>query len=97
MKSEKLNFWINVNKELKKQNKTQVELCKDCGLSLNSIRNRISVNSIPNIIDAHKIARFLNVSLEYLITGEDSGNTGDIYKEKYDGLKNAVYAALENN
>ncbi len=72
MTKEKLEFWVNVNNELKRQNKTQIEMCEYCHFSLSSIRNRISLNSVPNVIDAFKIADFLHVSLEYLITGHET-------------------------
>lgn len=66
------DFYTRMNKELKRQGKTQVELCKSCNMSVGSLRTRISQNNAPNIFDAYKIADFLNVSLEYLVSGHET-------------------------
>ena len=66
------DFYLRMNNELKRQGKTQVELCENCNMSLGSLRSRISQNNAPNLFDAYKIADFLNVSVEYLITGHET-------------------------
>lgn len=77
MNTDAINFWQRVNELLKKSGKTQIELCKDCGFSLNSFRNRISVASSPNVFDAYKIACYLNTSIDYLITGKAAESSPD--------------------
>lgn len=68
-------FWERVNSELKKQKKTQREMCQTCNISVGSLRTRISVGNAPNLFFAYKIANYLNVTLEYLITGKTDDNT----------------------
>lgn len=87
-------FYDNLQNELKKQRKTQVELCEFCGFSLNSFRTKISLKSAPNIFDGVKIARFLNVPIEYLISGINSDNTAPSLAE-IEKLKNKISRIIE--
>lgn len=67
-------FWENVKACIKEQNTTQEWLCKECGLVLSSFRNRINKNRTPDICEGYLIAKALNTTVEYLITG----NSGEI-------------------
>lgn len=56
--------------------KTLCELkdLQNIGISPQLISNWKSRNSIPKADDLYKIAKFLNVSMEWLLTGENSNN-----------------------
>ncbi len=75
-------FWNRVKELIKEQNKTQIELCEFCGLNLHAFRNKIALNTNPNVIDAYKIAAYLNTTVEFLVTGKET----DVYKENFRNL-----------
>lgn len=49
-------------------------------------------NTVPAADVAVKIAEFLNTSVEFLITGKEK----NIYKEKYDNLRDSIDNFIEN-
>ena len=69
------NFWNRVNELLRIQKKTQVKMCNDLNMSLASLRNKISVQSAPSVFNAYEIAKYLNTTVEYLVSGINSDNT----------------------
>ena len=76
------DFWNRVNTILKEQRKTQVEMCRACEIPLASFRNKISVQSAPNVFDAYKIAKFLDTTVEFLITGSETDVQKELLKDK---------------
>lgn len=67
-----MGFKENLHNELSYQNMIVKELADKCGVSKHTIDNYLTGhNSIPKADIAVKIAKALNVSVEYLITGED--------------------------
>lgn len=84
-------FWNRVKELLKEQNKTQIELCEFCGLNLHAFRNKIALGTNPNVIDAYKIAKYLNTSVEYLVTGKETNE----YKKMYEELLEEIWIILE--
>lgn len=46
-------------------------------------------NSIPRSDDLYKIAQYLNVSMEWLLTGKDL-DLDSVYKSKYEALVKAI-------
>ncbi len=57
-------FWSKVNTTLLKKEKTIEWLCKQTGLSLRTMRNRINKGIQPRLDDAVKILEVFGVSLE---------------------------------
>lgn len=66
------DFWIRVNSLIKLQNKTQRGLSIECGFSERKIENQSSNDRIPDAVEAVAIAKALNTTVEYLVTGENS-------------------------
>jgi transcriptional regulator with XRE-family HTH domain len=75
----------------KEKGVTQTEMCNACGMNIQSHRGRITRNIAPDVFDTVKIAQFLNVSVEYLITGKEK----NIYKKKYDTLLTDIESFIE--
>ncbi len=75
----------------KEKGVTQTEMCNACGMNIQSHRGRITKCVAPDVFDTVKIAQFLNVSVEYLITGEEK----DLYKKKYDTLLADIESFIE--
>lgn len=67
-----MNFWKNVDYVREYRNMTRKELAYKADFSLTSLSTGIKRNSIPSADVAFRIAKTLNVSIEYLLTGKDS-------------------------
>ncbi|MBQ5878095.1 MAG: helix-turn-helix transcriptional regulator [Treponema sp.] len=68
-----MSFKENLKAELQFQDMQIKELSLKTGINKNTLGNYLTGhNSIPNADSAVKIAKALNVTVEYLVTGEDS-------------------------
>lgn len=75
-------FWTNVNNLIKSQKTTQEALCKETNLSLNTLRGWVSKNVLPRADEAVRIAKSLNTTVEYLVTGEVSDTARELAELK---------------
>lgn len=64
-------FLEHLKDELTYQGLSQKELSEKTGISVNTIRGWFSKDLVPDVFNAFKIAKALNKSVEYLITGKD--------------------------
>lgn len=71
-------FWNRVNKLIKEGKKTQRSLSLECGFTERRIESLSTGNRSPDVIEVVKIARALNTSVEYLVTGEEKELPTDI-------------------
>ncbi len=70
-----MNFWKNVDYVREYREMSRKELAYKADFSLTSLSTGIKRNSIPSADVAFRIAKTLNVSIEYLLTGKDSSKT----------------------
>ena len=68
-------FWERVNSLIKKNKTTQKNAAAACGVNLRTFQNWMQRNLFPTIIDGYYLARFLKVSVEYLVTGREDIST----------------------
>ena len=66
-----MDFWNRVEEELNFQGKTKKELAIITGIKEHTLHKGFERKSSPSADTALKIAKVLNVSIEYLITGKD--------------------------
>ena len=71
-----LDFWKNVKEELDYNLKTQKELVSAIGISYNTLQSWITKDRLPDAEQALKIAKQLNTSVEYLVTGKTEEQKG---------------------
>ena len=71
-------FWNRIKTLIKQTNTTQEKAAKACKISLNTWYGWSSKNIIPGLEDSILIAKFLNVSLDYLATGKERNSQGKI-------------------
>ncbi|MBO7695648.1 MAG: helix-turn-helix transcriptional regulator [Methanobrevibacter sp.] len=64
-------FWNNVKNLLDISNLTQKELSALTDINLGTLKNQICRNVIPDAIEAVKIAKALNTTVEFLVTGTE--------------------------
>ena len=67
-----MGFWDNVLTELDYLGMTNKALAEQAGFDASNIGRGIRLKSSPSADTAVKIAKILNVSVEYLVTGEIS-------------------------
>ena len=60
-------LYERINDEIKKQNKTKIEIAKNCGFARGVIINEDCNISLPNFA---KLCKELNVSADYLLFGK---------------------------
>lgn len=63
------DFWLRTNTLIKLLNKTQRGLALECGFTERRIETLSSNSRSPDVIEAVKIAKALNTTVEYLVTG----------------------------
>jgi len=69
--NKKIPFWERLNSLIKQSNKTQAELSKDCGFdSPRRLQNLSAGNRLPDCEECVKIAKALNTTVEFLVTGD---------------------------
>lgn len=74
-----MSFRDNLKAELTYQGILVKELSKKTGISKRTLDNYLRENgSLPLVDSAVKIAQALNVSVEYLVNGENIANTNEI-------------------
>lgn len=66
-----LDFWTNVKNELDYKGMTQKELASCIQESYNTLQAWINRDRLPNAEQAVKIAKTLDTTVEYLISGKD--------------------------
>lgn len=82
-----MNFWKKVDSELIYLGKTRKELANAIGFDAANISFGIKRNSIPAADTALKVARFLGVSLDYLL---------DMNEEPNQNTSNLQISEIEN-
>lgn len=84
--------------ELNKQNKTQKQMSEFTGIPTSTISAWNKNGTNPSADSIYSIAQFLNVSLEYLLTGEEKSmnviNTGDINGNNVQGSNNVINSTV---
>ena len=64
-------FLENVKNELDYLGITQKDLADKTGISVNTVRGWFSKDLIPDVYNAFKVAKALNTTVEFLVTGVD--------------------------
>ena len=84
-------FWDRVKNKIKEKKVTQKDAAVACNVSLRTFKYWIYKNLYPNIADGFYLARFLRVSVEYLVTGRETKN-----KKQLDDLYTLLQKAEED-
>lgn len=63
-------FWCNVKSLLKEHGVSQIQLAEDINVPAKTLQNWIFKSIVPDGIESYKIAKRLNTTVEFLVTGE---------------------------
>ena len=72
-----MNFWYRLKNEIKAQNTTQEWIAGKIGVPLSTFRKWMSRKTYPNIREGVEIARLLETTAEYLVTGYFTKNLSE--------------------
>jgi transcriptional regulator with XRE-family HTH domain len=78
---------------LKAQGKNRNDLYDNLHIAKNMIGNWKQRGTIPSADIVCKIAKYLDTTAEYLVTGEDFGG----YKARYESLLNDIQSAIDKS
>lgn len=94
-----MDFWKNVEDELELQGISKKELSINTNINIQSLHKSFERKSEVSAINALKISNFLNVSVEYLVTGKDSEKDNELlrkYKTTLQALEKIPQKPREN-
>jgi transcriptional regulator with XRE-family HTH domain len=87
-----MDFWIRLKNEIKAKNTTQEWISGKIGVPLSTFRKWMTRKTYPNIKEGVEIAKLLETSAEYLVTGiglEDLSDTERKLMNSYRKLNSA--------
>ena len=64
-------FWNRIKALIKEKKITQETVAKACKIHINTWRGWGSKNIVPGLFDCYRIAKYLGVSVDYLISGKE--------------------------
>lgn len=73
---------ITIKKKAKDRGVKTGKLLEECGLNINFINQMMKTGSMPSVENLYRIASYLNLSLEYLLTGEEKNSQSQMWLEQ---------------
>lgn len=86
-----LDFWIRVKDLIRERNTTQDKIALQINERADNFSRWIQKDRLPDAEQTYKIANALGVSVEYLVTGNQSNN-----KEKIDKIVENLTIAIDD-
>lgn len=83
-----VEFWKRTNKLIKDKNSKQENVAQECGIPYQTLRSWVTRQTFPDALQTYKIAKALNTTVEYLVTGSDTNPAEQELKELKERLKN---------
>ena len=83
-----VEFWKRTNKLIKDKNSKQENVAQECGIPYQTFRSWVTRQTFPDALQTYKIAKALNTTVEYLVTGSDTNPAERELKELKERLKN---------
>lgn len=71
-------FWKRIKDLIKERHITQAEAARVAHMSVNTFKAWMSRGTIPSLDVAYNLARYFEVSLEYLISGKEADRAARI-------------------
>lgn len=81
MEEQVIDFWKRVNLLIKSNGTKQQVVAESCNIPYQTLRGWVTRHCYPDALQTYKIAKALNTSVEYLITGKESDSDKDLLKE----------------
>jgi transcriptional regulator with XRE-family HTH domain len=91
-----MDFWIRLKNEIKAKNTTQEWVSGKIGVPLSTFRKWMTKKTFPNIKEGVEIAKLLETSAEYLVTGIEPEGLNDIERKLITVYRKLSSADREN-
>lgn len=73
-----VEFWKRTNKLIKDKNSKQENVAQECGIPYQTLRSWVTRQTFPDALQAYKIAKALNTTVEYLVSGKNTDSSRKI-------------------
>jgi len=64
-----MDFWTRLKAQIKAKNTTQEWIARKIGVPFGTFKKWLTRKTYPNVKEGHEIAKLLETSVEYLLTG----------------------------
>ena len=91
-----MDFWIRLKNEIKTKNTTQEWLSGKIGVPFGTFRKWMTRKTYPDIKEGVEIAKLLETSAEYLVTGLEMENLSDAERKLLNAYRKLSSADREN-
>jgi transcriptional regulator with XRE-family HTH domain len=91
-----MNFWIRLKNEIKSKNTTQEWVSGKIGVPLSTFRKWMTRKTFPNINEGVEIAKLLETSAEYLVTGNEPQGLSESERKLMNSYRKLNPADREN-
>jgi transcriptional regulator with XRE-family HTH domain len=91
-----MDFWIRLKNEIKAKNTTQEWISGKIGVPLSTFRKWMTRRTYPNLKEGVEIAKLLETSAEYLVTGIESQGLSEPEQKLISGYRKLNSADKEN-
>ena len=88
-------FWKRVNALIKSHKTKQEDVAKSCGINYQTFRGWVVNKTYPNAKQSVLIAKALNTSVEYLVTGNDNVLNIEETRKKIEAMCNDFIAVAQ--
>jgi len=76
-----MDFWMRLKNEIKAKNTTQEWIARQIGVPFGTFKKWMTRKTYPDIREGVEIAKLLETSVEYLVTGVTQENLSDTERE----------------
>jgi transcriptional regulator with XRE-family HTH domain len=91
-----MDFWMRLKNEIKVKNTTQEWISGKIGVPLSTFRKWMTRKTYPDMKEGVEIAKLLETSAEYLVTGVEIENLSDTERELIHTYRKLSSADREN-
>jgi transcriptional regulator with XRE-family HTH domain len=91
-----MDFWMRLKNEIKAQNTTQEWIAGKIGVPLSTFRKWMTRKTYPDIKEGIEIAKLLETSAEYLVTGVHPEKWSNIERKLINNYRKLSSADREN-
>jgi len=91
-----MDFWVRLKNEIKVKNTTQEWIAGKIGVPLSTFRKWMTRKTYPNLKEGVEIAKLLETSAEYLVTGTEREGLSNTERDLINAYRKLSSADQEN-
>jgi transcriptional regulator with XRE-family HTH domain len=91
-----MDFWMRLKSEIKAKNTTQEWISDKIGVPFGTFRKWMTRKTYPNIKEGVEIAKLLETSVEYLVTGIEPEGLNDVERKLVSAYRKLSIGDQEN-